>query len=46
MKLGAFILIGIGSFFFLANFINIRINWNYIWPLILVAVGINMLRTK
>ncbi len=46
MKLGAFILIVIGCFFFLTNFINIRINWNYIWPLILVAVGISMLRSK
>ncbi len=46
MKLGAFILIGIGTFFFLSNFVNIHINWNYVWPLILIVVGLNMLRMK
>ena len=36
------ILITIGVLFFLINFINIpNINWRYVWPIILIIVGID-----
>ena len=44
------ILIALGSVFFLKNFVDISlpdINWSYIWPLILIVIGIRaILRRK
>ena len=44
------ILVVLGVVFFLKNFIDISlpdINWSYIWPLILMAIGIRaMLRRR
>ncbi len=41
---GGIALITIGIVFFLKNFVNIiDINWDYIWPLILIVVGVGLL---
>lgn len=34
------ILIIVGSIFFLNNFLGISIIWSYIWPLILIGLGV------
>ncbi len=42
-------LIALGIVFFLGNFVDlpgITINWKYIWPLILVVVGLGLLANK
>jgi uncharacterized integral membrane protein len=47
--IGGIILIILGVIFFLKNFINIpgiEIKWNYIWPIILIIVGIIRLWKK
>jgi len=39
------LLIIIGAIFFLKNFIDIPINieWKYIWPIIVIALGVKMI---
>lgn len=48
-KVGAWILIVVGGIFFLKNFVSIdilaNINWNYIWPLILIFLGARRLQS-
>ncbi len=46
ISIGGVILILLGITFFLENFIDIDINWNYVWPLIMIAVGVNMILNK
>lgn len=43
---GGLVLIVLGGLFFLRNFIDIPafdVNWKYVWPLILVVIGVRLL---
>ena len=49
INIGGVILIILGSIFFLKNFIDIPgidINWPYIWPLILIFIGVRLIIKK
>ena len=50
LPVGGVILIVIGAYFFLNNFIDFdffrSINWEYIWPLILVFIGVRIIQKK
>ncbi len=47
MRVWGTVLIALGLVFFIKNTMGIKIfehiNWKYIWPLILIAVGINLI---
>ena len=49
INIGGAVLIILGSIFFLNNFIDIpgiNINWSYIWPLILIFIGVRLIMKK
>ena len=45
-NIGGWVLIGMGIAFFLKNFYEININWEYIWPLMFVGLGLSMILKK